>query len=97
MSGGMDPRSLRLDPMGTRYEAVTRLGYIKDRRPREDREKPAAARYVDRDPCFKCGARADAGCKHRPAVAEAADWAVDEPTMPKSAGGMRHSARRVKW
>jgi hypothetical protein len=27
------------------------------------------AERVDREPCFRCGARADVGCKHRRAAA----------------------------
>lgn len=31
--------------------------------------RPTEPMIVSRDPCFKCGARGDLGCTHRPAAA----------------------------
>lgn len=64
--GGMDPRSVRLDPGGERYFVEVRDGLR--RRAQSAPGEPAMAidadGYVDNSTCPICGARRAAGCAH---------------------------------
>lgn len=46
---------------------------------RRFRGLPPVDRFVDRDPCWRCGVRADLGCRHRPASGTAPVALADDP------------------
>ena len=66
LAGEPLPRSIDPDPLRDRPAPRRRVApdAIVDDQP------PLAAR-VDREPCFRCGVRADVGCRHRPWTREA--------------------------